>query len=125
MVARASSAPAWPALLLAPLLAVGDVSLAYALVSPSCSRQDNVALHAVMAVSLVLALGMTAYAWRQWSFAAATAGHRGPGRATYSDGSEAAARPGFVALMATLIGALSSLVIIAVWMPMWILPPCS
>ena len=121
--ARPSAAPAWPALLLAPLLALGDVSLAYALVSPSCAKQDGMVLHVVSAVSLVLALAMTAMAWRHWRAAIPAGG--GVAGATYSDGSVAEARPGFVALVATLAGALSSLVIVAVWLPMWVLPPCS
>jgi len=121
--AHAPAAPAWPALLLAPLLALGDVSLVYALVSPSCARQDSTALHSVAAVSLVLALAMTAMAWRHWRAAAPTSG--GVTAATYSDGSVAEARRSFVALVATLAGALSSLVIVAVWLPVWVLPACS
>jgi hypothetical protein len=113
-------------LLLAPLLALGDVSLAYALVSPACSRQGGGVLHALAAVSLALALVMTVMAWRHWRRAVtADGGARPVPAATWSDGSDANARPGFVALMATCVGALSSLVIVAVWMPIWWLPPCS
>ena len=56
----------WPALLLAPLLALGHLSLAYALVTPSCARQDSAGLHGLAAASLVLALAMTLLAWRDW-----------------------------------------------------------
>ncbi len=30
----------WPALLLAPLIALGELSLVYALVTPACADQD-------------------------------------------------------------------------------------
>jgi hypothetical protein len=123
----AALATSWPALLLAPSLALGDISLAYSLVSPACARQDSVILHAVLSASLVMALAMTAMAWRHWRAAVSTAiASAGAFHATtWSDGTDAAARPGFVALMATLVGALSSLVIVAVWTPVWWLPPCS
>ncbi|HEX2540213.1 MAG TPA: hypothetical protein VHM00_03920 [Caldimonas sp.] len=117
------SAPGWPALLLAPLLATGHVSLAYALVSPSCARQDSLVLHALSALSLLLTAAMTAQAWRHWSAITASTEHR-PG-VTWSDGSDAGAQSGFIALVATLAGALSALVVVAAWIPMWVLPPCS
>ena len=109
----------WPALLLAPLLALGHLSLAYSLVTPSCARQDSAGLHGLAAASLVLALGMTLLAWRDW--------HLLPKAddVTTSDASQAGSRPRFVALMATLVGAFSSLVILAMWLPLWILSPCS
>ena len=123
---RATSAPVWPALLLAPLLALADISLAYALVSPACARQDGAILHVVLAVSLAMALAMTTVAWRHWRAVVPSSPDADAAqRTTWSDGSDAAARPGFVALMATLVGALSSLVIVALWTPVWWLPPCS
>ena len=109
----------WPALLLAPLLALGHLSLAYALVTPSCARQDSAGLHGLAVASLVLALAMTLLAWRDW--------HLLPKHddVTTSDATQAGSRPRFVALMATLVGAFSSLVIVAMWLPLWLLPPCS
>jgi hypothetical protein len=116
-------ATVWPALLLTPLLALGQISLTYALVTPACARQDSAALHGVAAASLVLALAMTALAWRTWSRLRRPAG--GDQAVTDSDSGHAASRPRFVALLSTLVGALASLVIGALWLPLWILPPCS
>ena len=119
----------WPALLLAPLITLGQLSIAYALVSPACASQDRSSLHAVAAVSLLLVLAMTALAWRDW---------RGPGPApgadarrptplpavTRSESADAGERPHFVAQVAVLVGALSALVSVALWLPVWVLSPC-
>jgi hypothetical protein len=109
----------WPALLLAPLLALGHLSLAYALVTPSCARQDSAGLHGLTAASLLLALAMTILAWRDWRALSQ------PADVTASDATHAKSRPRFVALTATLVGAFSSLLILAMWLPLWLLPPCS
>jgi hypothetical protein len=101
----------WPALLLAPLVALSQLSIAYSLVSPACAGQDRSSLHAVAVVSLLLVLAMTALAWRDW---------RSPGRApreradaqrspipavTRADSAEADERPHFVAQIAVVVGA--------------------
>jgi len=114
----------WPALLVAPLVALGQQSITYSLVTPSCAQQSRGALHAVCAVSLVLVLVMTAMAWRAWR------GHAPPGGAgeraiTVADGAGASVRPRFVDLIAVLVGALSALVSAALWLPVWMLSPCS
>jgi hypothetical protein len=113
----------WPALLLAPLLALGHLSLAFAMVTPTCARQGGAGLHGLSALSLLAALAMTLLAWRAW---------RRLGRpeplahaVTASDSGERADRPRFVALVAVLTGALSALVILALWLPLWVLPACS
>ena len=86
----------WPALLISPLLALGHLSLAYALV---------------------------ALAWRTWRRLPP------PGeaseRVSHADASHADRRQPFLALVATLTGALSTLVIVAMWLPVWLLPPCT
>ena len=122
----------WPALLLAPLMALGQLSIAYALVSPACASQDRSGLHAVAAVSLLLVLAMTALAWRDWhalggpsrdSAGARQRSAAGP-TVTRADSAEAFERPHFVALIAVVVGALSTLVSIALWLPVWVLSPC-
>ena len=113
----------WPALLLAPLLALGHLSLAYALVTPACARQDGVGLHGLSALSLLLALAMTVLAWRTWAALARRPGSASP--VTDSDATHAASRQRFLALLSTLVGALASLVIAAMWLPLILLPPCS
>lgn len=112
----------WPALILAPLVALTDLSILYALVTPSCGRQDRAGLHAVAALSLLIVIVLTLVAWRAWQresnrSAAKTA-------VTASDDSAAARRPGFIDLVAMLVGALSLLVCVALWLPVWLLSPC-
>ena len=121
----------WPALLLAPLIALGELSIAYALVSPSCASQDRSSLHAVAAVSLFLVLAMTALAWRDWRRHGATQ-RDGAGSpqtpavptVTRADSGEASERPHFIAQIAVVVGSLSALVSIALWLPVWVLSPC-
>jgi hypothetical protein len=113
----------WPALLVTPLLALGHLSLAYALVTPSCARQDHATLHALTAASLLVSLLMTLPAWRIWR--RLTRSQDARSGATHSDAGDAESRQPFLALVATLVGALSTLVIAAMWLPVWVLPPCS
>ena len=121
----------WPALLLAPLVALGQLSIAYSLVTPACASQDRNALHGVAAVSLIAVLAMTAMAWRAWrqhsgaSHARADARFEGGAPpVTHADGDRADQRPHFIALVSLLVGALSVLVCIALWLPIWFLSPC-
>jgi hypothetical protein len=122
--------PSWPALLVAPLIALSQLSIAYSLVTPACARQDRSALHAVAAVALLLVVVMTAMAWRAWrSHAEATAAadhapHERPRSVTFADGAGASQRPRFVDLVAVLVGALSALVCMTLWVPVWLLSPC-
>jgi len=121
----------WPALLLAPLIALSELSIAYALVSPSCASQDRTSLHAVAAVSLLLALALTVLAWREWQgddlprapAADPRQRHAAP-TVTRADSADAAERPRFVAQIGVVVGALSTLVSIALWLPVWVLSPC-
>jgi len=121
----------WPALLLAPLIALADLSVVYSLVTPACMRQDRSGLHAVAAASLVIVLALTMLAWRAWRDE--TAGVQGqatsemangPRDVTRADGDAAADRQRFVALIAVLVGALSGCVCVALWLPIWLLSPC-
>lgn len=112
----------WPALLVAPSVALGHLSLAYAWVSPACARQDALSLHALSLASLVLCLVLTLSAWRRWTREAAASPGR---RVTRSDAPHGAARASFIGLVATLVGSLSTLAIAAMWVPVWMLSPCS
>lgn len=106
--------PSWPALLLSPSLALAGQALAYALATPSCARQAQAPLHAVVAACLALSLVFTAMAWR------AARRHADPSRED-----EPAARGRFVAQLGVGVGALSSLVLLALWSgPLWF-SPCS
>jgi hypothetical protein len=120
----------WPALLLAPAIALTDLTIAYALVSPSCAHQNRGGLHAVAVVSVLAVLALTAMAWQAWRHqASASNASRAGGPAltpgvTAADGDGLAQRPSFIALMAVLVGGLSLLVCVALWLPIWMLSPC-
>lgn len=106
----------WPALVVAPSLMLTNLSLTYALVPPLCERQSSASLHWASAIILLLCVVFTWQAWSNWRLARA-AGPAG------SDGS--AQRPPFMALVAFLTGALSSLTVLAQWFPTWLLSPCA
>ena len=105
----------WPALLLAPALALANLSITYALVPPSCERQNGAPLHVVSGAILLLCALFSWQAWRNW---------RASRNGAVPDGDRLAQRPAFVALVALMVGALSSLAVLAQWFPSWILSPC-
>jgi hypothetical protein len=105
----------WPALILAPLLALAEQSVAYALATPGCAHQHDVSLNAVPLAFLLLTLAATAMAWVDANR------HAGEG---HSDADRAGNQRHFMARAATGVGALSSLAILAMWVPLWWLPPC-
>ena len=110
----------WPALLLTPLLALGMQSLAYSLVTPSCAGQSGATMHAVAAAALLLAIALTALAGVAWRHASAATRQRAD---TQKD--REGPRDLFISRTATLVGAFSSLTIAAMWIPLWLLSPCS
>lgn len=106
----------WPALLVAPTLALANLAVTYALTTPSCSRQTMLAPHLVSALLLVACAAMSWAAWRNWRTDAFD-------REQPSDA--APHRRPFVALVAAMVGSLSCLVVIAQWFPQWVLSPCA
>jgi hypothetical protein len=112
--------PTWPALLLAPLLALADLSIVYALSMPECETQRIGVVHAVHALFLLAALALTVMAWREARRQAAET----PPPAPTLDADTAPQRRHFVSHVAIGLGALSSLVIAAMWIPPWVLSPC-
>ena len=105
--------PNWPALLVAPSLTLANLSLLHAQVTPSCAAQATWSLHATCAVALLLCVALTWPAFANWRH-----------YHVYSGADAAAARERFVALVAWLAGALSCLVVLAQWLPIWVLSPC-
>jgi hypothetical protein len=103
----------WFALLLAPVLALADQSIAYATAGWACAHQQSVAVHAVHIAFLAAVLASTFMAWQLWRMTSPSA-----------DAGEPAARRHFLAGLATASGALSALVIAAMWIPAWVLSPC-
>ena len=119
MALRAS----WPALLLAPLVALAQVSLAPALVTPSCIGHSLAAQHALAAGCLALALACTglAAAQRRHLESERRDGAPAPPR---GESDAHAHRAWVMARVALLSGALSCAVVVALWIPVWLLSPC-
>jgi len=111
--------PNWPALLVAPSLALTNLSVTFALTTPACTRQSTLAPNLVSAVFLAACIWMSWGAWRNWH-----AGRRVEG-ATAGETDAAPDRPPFLALVATMVGTLSCLVVLAQWFPQWVLSPCA
>ena len=106
----------WPALLVAPTLALTNLAITYALVTPSCKRQNMLAPHLVSALLLLACAWMSWAAWRNW--------RDDPGERAQPSDATPYRRP-FVALVAAMVGGLSCLVVIAQWFPQWVLSPCA
>jgi hypothetical protein len=104
----------WFALLAAPILALMDQAISYATVGWACAHQHATAVHAVHVFFFVAAAASVMPAWQLWS-------ETRIGRAS----NEAVARRHFLAGVAVAVGALSVLVIASMWMPTWIIAPCS
>jgi hypothetical protein len=104
----------WFALLAAPMLALADQIVSYATVGWACTHGHAVAVHAVHAVFLLAVVAGTVPAWQLW----------GATRSTGA-GKEAIARRHFLAGLAAALGVLSSVVILSMWMPTWVIAPCS
>jgi hypothetical protein len=109
--------PNWPALLLAPSLALTNLSITYALVTPSCALQDRMVMNGVSALALLVCALFTWAAWRNWRN-----GRIQPDVLAEAD--DAATRPPFVAMVSCAVGAISCLTVLAQWFPQWILSPC-
>jgi hypothetical protein len=103
----------WLGLLLAPLLALADQTIAYATSGWECAHQNVVALHGLHGTFLAATLVTAAMGWMLW-------------RETLplKDSSETLARRHFLAGIATGSGLLSALAIAAMWFPAWTLSPC-
>jgi hypothetical protein len=109
-----TSARTWPAVLLAPVLALADQSVAYALVPWSCSHQSMGWLHAVHATFLVATLATLVAPWSRLA----------PG-APPTSSDEQVERRNFFALVGVLVAVFSALVIVAMWIPQWLIPACA
>ncbi|KND55269.1 hypothetical protein BPUN_2827 [Candidatus Paraburkholderia kirkii] len=92
----------WLALLGAPLIVLGCLSVNYALVAPACGLGSRALLDSVSGASVVVC-----------TLALPT-----------PDGADRPARAGFVAAVAAGVGALSVLSVIAISIPQWLLPAC-
>ena len=107
-------------MLVAPLLALGMQSLVFSLVTPSCAHQGGIGMHALSGATLLLAALLTALAGQGWRAAALLCRRAGADPADH-----APERDLFIGRVATLVGVFSTLTIAALWIPLWLLPPCS
>jgi hypothetical protein len=98
--------PNWPALLMTPSIALANASIAYALVTPACASQSTATLHALCAVSLLACAILTVPVARRLR------------RST-------PARRHFLDQLATMAGALSTLVVLAEWLAVLMVSPCA
>jgi hypothetical protein len=117
--------PAALALVVAPLLALACQGAMFALVSPACSVQTRLALHAVAALGLVATVVLALLARRQWRQPPPSAE-----RAEEGENNMDARTTGPAATRRVLAGAgmavaaLSALVIATMWFAAWALPAC-
>jgi hypothetical protein len=95
---------AGPVLVLAPLVALGEQSLAFALVPASCAAQSGPWLHAVAAAAVLLGVTLAALA-------------------SHSARSVAPERL-LLARIASAMAWFSVVVLLALWLPVWLLEPC-
>ena len=103
------------AFLIAPLLALADQGAAYVFAGWACAHQQEAVPHAVHAVFLVATLAATFFAWTRARAALPTL-REAEGFSVH--------RHDTMALCALAIGALSALVVVALWIPQWVLSPC-
>src|SRR5512147_828261 len=96
----------WMALLVAPLLALTDESVAYAVVRWACAHQSAYAIHLVHLLFLAVTAGCAAMAGQAWHKAARTSG-----------GGESSGQARFLAPLATVSAVLSTLAVAAMWIP--------
>ena len=61
----------WLGLIIAPLLALADQTVAFALVGPGCATQTTLVLHGSHAIFLALAVAAMLAAWVKWQETAA------------------------------------------------------
>jgi hypothetical protein len=103
----------WLALIVAPILALADLSVSFATVTWACAHQHSLAVHVVHLLFLGVSLACTLVAWSAW---------RDPARPVAADA--ATAQTHFLAGVATATGTLSTAAIAAMWIPAWIIAPC-
>ena len=105
----------WTGLLLPPLAFLTNLELGYAFVTASCDRGDQLLIHLTHLACLLLSLGGAWAAWRAWQ----AEGAEWPGQAGGPIG-----RTRFMAGLGLLTGAMFTLVILAQWIPGFLLSPC-
>ena len=105
----------WTGLLLAPAAFLLNLEVAYALVPTACSTRTRLLVHIVHLVCLLLAAAGALTAWRSWK----STGETWPGEA-----GGPLSRSRFMAGVGLLLSLFIVLVIVAQWIPSFVLSPC-
>jgi hypothetical protein len=105
----------WAGLLLPPIAFLLDLETAYALVPTACSSRNELPIHLAHILCLLLTLFGGLTAWRWWRLRGAT----WPG-----EEGGALARSRFMAGLGLLLSGLFALLIVAMWIPSFVLDPC-
>jgi hypothetical protein len=112
---RRRLAALWTGLLLPPLAFLINLEVGYALVTRSCDRGDQLLIHLTHLACLLLSLVGGWAAWRLWQ----AEGAEWPGQ-----GGGTVGRTRFMAGLGLLTGPMFILVIVAQWIPGFLLSPC-
>jgi hypothetical protein len=104
----------WFALIVAPLLALGDQAVAFALVRSACTHQSTAPLHACHGLFLALTTVSAFAAWKGW---------RETALIPTKDG-DATLQRHFLAGVAMKVAALSAAAIAAMWIATWMISSC-
>ena len=110
-----SSRALWAGLLLAPAAFLLNLEVAYALVPTACSTGTELLMHIVHLVCLFLAAAGALTAWRSWRLT----GEIWPGEA-----GGRLSRSRFMAGVGLLLSLFIVMVIVAQWIPSFVLSPC-
>ena len=105
----------WAGLLLAPAAFLLNLEVAYALVPTACSTGTRLLVHVVHVGCLLLAGGGALIAWRSWR----STGETWPGGAGGK-----LSRSRFMAGVGLLLSLFIVMVIVAQWVPSFVLNPC-
>ena len=105
----------WMGVLLAPLATLSLLETNYALVPWACAAGREWPMHAVALFVLIFNLAGTALSYRNW---------KGLGSSWKDEGGAATDRSRFMAALGILIGLLMSLVVLALWIPVFVYGPC-
>jgi hypothetical protein len=102
------------ALIVAPVLALADQSVAFSLVGWACSHQTTAWLHASHGIFFVAAAGAAALAWTTWRDVP-----------THPDRHGARLQVRFLGGVAVTVAILSAASIAAMWIPTWMISACA
>jgi hypothetical protein len=105
----------WTGVLVPPIAFLFNLEVAYAIVPAACSARTVVLVHAVHLVSLALTIFGGVVALRTWRSSGATWPGGEGGRIS---------RTQFMAGIGMLMGLMFAVVILAQWIPSFILDPC-